>query len=196
MCELAYPGDGIHNSTEIMEVMYRWQKVLTTMNRSRWTNQISIENPCGFSCGVVWKQGVGYASSVYDLRYLHALIAPQQDLTFLYTYVNAKRTYFLPLGLSNDIQNVSNWCIYSLKRYFSPTKWDRNTICIVFSCLNFLKPVHVQNAHILPQYTPNNDVEQGEILPGLLLMEYHCWHVQFDLSVPPIFVVLWHTPCF
>ena len=30
------------------------------------------------------------------------------------------------------IQSVSNWCIHSLKRYFSATKLDRNTIFVVY----------------------------------------------------------------
>ena len=46
-------------------------------------------------------------------------------------------------------------------------------MCVVFYSLNFLKPVHVQNVHLLPQYTPNNDVEESDTLSGLLLTEYH-----------------------
>ena len=42
-------------------------------------------------------------------------------------------------------------------------KWDRNTICVVLYSLNFLKPVHVQNIHLLPQYTPNNVVKRGQV---------------------------------
>ena len=41
---------------------------------------------------------------------------------------------------------------------------------------------HVQNVHLLPQYTTNNDVEQSDTLSGLLLMEYHCWHVQNSMN--------------
>ena len=93
------------------------------------------------------------------------------------------------------IQGVSNSCIHSFKRYFSAMKWDRNTICVVFYSLNFLKPVHVQNVHLLPEYSPNNDVKQSGIQSGLLPTEYHWWHVQSDLSVPPVFVVLWGIPC-
>ena len=37
------------------------------------------------------------------------------------------------------IQSVSNWCTHSLKRYFSATKWDRNTISVEFYSLNSLK---------------------------------------------------------
>ena len=81
-----------------------------------------------------------------------------------------------------DIQNVSNWCIHSLKHYFSATKWDRNTVWVVFYSLNFLKPVHVQNVHLVPQYTPNNDLKQSNIPYGLLLMEYHWWHVQNSMN--------------
>ena len=44
------------------------------------------------------------------------------------------------------------------------------TICAVFYSLNFIRPV--QNVHLLPQYTPNYDVEQSDIPSGLLLMEY------------------------
>ena len=44
---------------------------------------------------------------------------------------------------------------------------------VVYYSLNFLKPVHVQNVHLLPQYTPNDDFEQNDIPSGLLLMEYH-----------------------
>ena len=40
----------------------------------------------------------------------------------------------------------------------------------MFYSLNFLKPVHVQNVHLLPQHTPNNDVELRDIPSGLLLM--------------------------
>ncbi|KAJ4436687.1 hypothetical protein ANN_16818 [Periplaneta americana] len=46
----------------------------------------------------------------------------------------------------------------------------------------FLKPVHVQNGSLPPQYTPNNDVQQSDIPTGLLLMEYHYRHVQSELS--------------
>ena len=35
--------------------------------------------------------------------------------------------------------------------------------CVVFYSLNFLKPIHVQNIHLLPQYTPNNNVECGQV---------------------------------
>ncbi|KAJ4441395.1 hypothetical protein ANN_11250 [Periplaneta americana] len=45
------------------------------------------------------------------------------------------------------------------------------------------------------QYTPKNDVQQSDIPTGLLLMEYHYRHVQSELSVPPVFVVLWRTLC-
>ena len=93
------------------------------------------------------------------------------------------------------LYSVSNWCIHSLKHYFSAMKWDRNTICTVFYSLNFLKPIHVKNVHLLPYYSPNNDIEQNNIPSELLLMEYHWWHVQSDLSVPTVFVVLWHTLC-
>ena len=65
--------------------------------------------------------------------------------------------------------------LHSLKCYFSATKWKRNTICVEFYSLNFLKPVHVQNVHLLSEYTPNNDVEQRDIRSALLAMEYHWW---------------------
>ena len=52
----------------------------------------------------------------------------------------------------------------------------------VFYSLNFLKPVHVQIVHLLPQYTLNNDVEQSDIPSALLLMEYHWWHVQYSTN--------------
>ena len=42
---------------------------------------------------------------------------------------------------------------------------------------------------------PHKDVEQSDIPSGLLLMEYHWWHIQSDLSVPLVFAVLWHTQC-
>ena len=64
------------------------------------------------------------------------------------------------------IQNLSNWGIYSLKRYFLATKWDRNTICV------FLKSVHVQNVHLLPQYTPNNYVKQSDVPSGLCVFHW------------------------
>ena len=80
------------------------------------------------------------------------------------------------------IQSVSNWCIHSLKCYCPATKWDRNTIYVVLYSLNFFKPVHVQNIHFLPQYTLINDVKQSDILSGVLLMEYHWWHVQNSMS--------------
>ena len=85
------------------------------------------------------------------------------------------------LDFIQNIQCVSNWCIHSLKRYLSTTKWDRNTICVVFYSLNLLKPVHVQNVH-MPQYTPNNDVEQSDIPFGLFLMEYRWWYVQNSMN--------------
>ena len=68
--------------------------------------------------------------------------------------------------------------------------------CYVHSLnVNLPKPEHVQNVPRLPQYTPNNDDEQSDILSGLLLMECHRWHVQSELSDPPLIVVLWHTLC-
>ena len=82
----------------------------------------------------------------------------------------------------DKIQSVSNWCIHSLKRYFSATKWDSNTFYVVFYSLNFLKSVHFQNAHLLPQYAPNNDAEQSDIPSGLLLMGYHWWHIQNSMN--------------
>ena len=73
-----------------------------------------------------------------------------------------------------------------MKRNFSATKWNINTICLVF----YLKLVHVQNVHLLPQYTPNNDVEQSDILSGLLLIKYHFWSRKIrwtlDFSIPTI----------
>ena len=36
-------------------------------------------------------------------------------------------------------------------------------LSVVFNSLNFLKPIHVQNVHLLPQYTTNNDVERGQV---------------------------------
>ena len=76
-------------------------------------------------------------------------------------------------------ESVSNWCIHSLKCYFSATKWDRNTICVVLYSLIFLKPVHVQNI-LLPQYTPNNDAEQSNnavwiVANGISLMICSIW---------------------
>ena len=53
-----------------------------------------------------------------------------------------------------------------------------NSLCSIY----FLKHVHVQNVHLLSQYTPNNDVEQSDIPSGLLLMEYHWWHVQNSMN--------------
>ncbi|KAJ4450922.1 hypothetical protein ANN_02357 [Periplaneta americana] len=57
------------------------------------------------------------------------------------------------------------------------------------------EPVHVQNGPLPPQYTPNNDVQESDIPTGLFLMEYHYRHVQSELPVPPVFVVLWRTLC-
>ena len=37
---------------------------------------------------------------------------------------------------------------------------------VLFYSLNVLKTVHVHNAHLIPQYTPNNDVEKSDIEPG------------------------------
>ena len=85
-------------------------------------------------------------------------------------------------SMNFKLQSLSNWCIHSLKRYFSAVKWDRNTICVVFNSLNFLKPVRVQNVHLLSQYTSNNNAEQSDIPSRLLLMEYHWWHVQNSVN--------------
>ncbi|KAJ4442611.1 hypothetical protein ANN_04200 [Periplaneta americana] len=46
-----------------------------------------------------------------------------------------------------------------------------------------------------PQYTPNNDVQQSDIPTALLLMEYRYRHVQSELSVPQVLVVLCRTLC-
>ena len=61
------------------------------------------------------------------------------------------------------VQWASNRCIHFLKHYFSAMKWNRNTICVVFYSLKFFKSVHVQNVHLLPQFTLNNDVESGQL---------------------------------
>ena len=88
--------------------------------------------------------------------------------TYIHTYIHTYCTY-----IHACMQSVSNWWICYLKRYFSETIWDRNTICVVFYSLTFLTSVHVTNVHLLPQYTPDNDVEQSDISSGLLLTEYH-----------------------
>ena len=61
--------------------------------------------------------------------------------------------------------------VYILLNVISQKQSETNTICVVFYSLNFLKPVHVQSVPLLPQYAPNNDVEQSDIPSGLLLME-------------------------
>ena len=76
----------------------------------------------------------------------------------------------LSLVISVCIERYENWCIHSLKCYFSTTKWDRNTICVMFHSLNFLKLVHVHYAHLLPEYTFNNDVEESDLPSELLLI--------------------------
>ena len=56
-----------------------------------------------------------------------------------------------------------------------------NLCCVRF--LKLLKTVHVQYVLLLSQYTPNNDVLQGDISSGLLLREYHWWNVQNSMSI-------------
>ena len=41
---------------------------------------------------------------------------------------------------------------------FLSNEMRKNTIFVVFYSLNFLKPVNIQNVHLLLKYTPNNDV--------------------------------------
>ena len=94
-------------------------------------------------------------------------------------------------------------CLKLMYTLFETLLWknkmrQKYNFCYVHSLnlnLNLPKPEHVQNVPRLPQYTPNNDDEQSDILSGLLLMERHRWHVQSELSDPPVFVVLWHTLC-
>ena len=69
------------------------------------------------------------------------------------------------------IQSVSNRRIHILKRYFSTTKWGRNTIYAVFYSWDFLRLIHLQNVHLLSQYTPNYDVEPSYTPSGLLSVE-------------------------
>ena len=63
----------------------------------------------------------------------------------------------------------------------------------MFFFLNFLKPVHVQNVHLLPQYTPSNDFEQSDIPYELLLMEYLRWHVQISIKTGFLYTNLTRT---
>ena len=72
---------------------------------------------------------------------------------------------------SNYIYRVYHVDAYTLWNIISQQRTDKNTICLVFYPLNFLKPINVQNIHLLPQYTPNNDVEQIDRPSGLLLLE-------------------------
>ena len=46
---------------------------------------------------------------------------------------------------------------------FLSNEMSHKYICVLFYSLNFLKPVHDQNVHLLPQYTPNNDVEREQV---------------------------------
>ena len=41
-------------------------------------------------------------------------------------------------------------------------KYNRSS-CVVFYSLKFLKSVRDQNFHLLPQYTPSNDIERGQV---------------------------------
>ena len=106
-------------------------------------------------------------------------------------YNNSMYWYFSCLFF-RYIHIVSNWCIHSLKHYFSATKWDRNTICVVFYSLNFLKFVHIQNVHLLPQYTPNNratyrlDCCQWDIIDDMFKISW-----ALDFLVP-----IWQERCF
>ena len=45
-----------------------------------------------------------------------------------------------------------------------------------------VKPIHVRNIHLRPQYTPNNNVEHSNIPSGLLLKEYHSQHVKNSIN--------------
>ena len=55
-------------------------------------------------------------------------------------------TLFETLFLSNEMRQKYNLC-----------------------CVLFLQPLHVQNVHLLPRYTPNNDIEQSDMPSGFLL---------------------------
>ena len=84
-------------------------------------------------------------------------------------------TLFETLFLSNEMRQKYNLC------------------CVVFYSLNFLTPVHGQNAHLLPQYTPNNDVEQSDIPAGLFLIEYNWWHVRNSMKTGFLYTNLTRT---
>jgi hypothetical protein len=60
-----------------------------------------------------------------------------------------------------------------------------------FCCVLLFKPVHVQNVHLLIQYTPSNNLEYSDIW----IIANGIWHVQSYLSVPLVFLVLWCTLC-
>ena len=58
----------------------------------------------------------------------------------------------------------------------------------MFYSLNFLKPVHVQNVYLPPQYTPNNYVEQSDI-PWIVangILFWACkirWTLDFSIQI-------------
>ena len=64
-------------------------------------------------------------------------------------------------------------CQIDVHTLWNGTRQKYNSV--VYYSFNFLKHIHVQNVHLLPQYTPNNDVEQRDIPSGLSLMEYYFW---------------------
>ena len=45
-----------------------------------------------------------------------------------------------------------------LETLFFSKEMRQKYICVVFYSLNLRKLAHVQNFHLLPDYTPNNDV--------------------------------------
>ena len=89
-----------------------------------------------------------------------------------------------------NMNRVSQIDVYTLWNVISQQLNGTNTICVVLYSLNFLKPIHVQNVHLLPQYTANNDVEHSDIPSGLLLIEYNFWARKgkirwtLDFSIP------------
>ena len=83
------------------------------------------------------------------------------------TSLSSSLTFQHILHCSTDFKLVSDFC------YSYPCWWW---------CTKFNPPRSLNFNNILPQYIPNDDVEQSDILSGLLLMDYHWWYVQNSMN--------------
>ena len=110
----------------------RWDSwVWSWATRQLWISVLTAQRHWGSDSGTNLCQVDSHGEEMWVICDLHKLNHILTSDTFI-------RNIFLNHGhqlYSNIycyIQSVSNWCIHSLKHYFSAPKWDRNKIFVVY----------------------------------------------------------------